>query len=164
WCEMTELAKPAIEALRSGRVRCHPAQQTNVMLSYLENIRPWCVSRQLWWGHRIPVWYCGEGHTTVAEEEPAACVECGSRELRQDDDVLDTWFSSALWPFAALGWPRDTEDLRFWYPTNLLSTAQEILYLWVARMIMTGLDFMHEIPFHDVYVHATILDEKGERM
>src|SRR5207253_6943722 len=164
WCEMTELAKPAIEALRSGRVRCHPAQQTNVMLSYLENIRPWCVSRQLWWGHRIPVWYCGEGHTTVAEEEPAACHECGSRELRQDDDVLDTWFSSALWPFATLGWPEETPDLAAFYPNDVSSTDRGIIFLWEARMVMAGLELMHEIPFHTVNIHSTINAPDGRRM
>jgi len=164
WCEMTELAQPAIEALRSGRVRCHPAQQTHVMLSYLENIRPWCVSRQLWWGHRIPVWYCADGHTTVAEVEPAACAECGSHELRQDDDVLDTWFSSALWPFATLGWPDRTPELGRFYPGDVCSTGRDINFLWVSRMIWSGLELMGDVPFTAVNYHSMILAPDGRRM
>jgi valyl-tRNA synthetase len=164
WCEMTELAKPAIEALRSGRVRCHPGQQTNVMLSYLENIRPWCISRQLWWGHRIPVWYCADGHTTVADAAPEACAECGSLELRQDDDVLDTWFSSALWPFATLGWPDRTPELERFYPGDVCSTGRDINFLWVSRMIWSGLELMGDVPFTGVNYHSMILAPDGRRM
>ncbi len=163
---MKPLAEPAIRVAQENQVRFIPERYKRIYLDWMENIRDWCISRQLWWGHRIPVWWTEDGRYSAARslEDAAERLGVPAESLRQDEDVLDTWFSSALWPHATLGWPRDTEDLRFWYPTNLLSTAQEILYLWVARMIMTGLDFMHEIPFHDVYVHATILDEKGERM
>ena len=161
---MDELVKPAIAAIRDGRVRSHPEQQTKVMLSYLENIRPWCISRQLWWGHRIPVWYCPDGHTTIAETEPAACAECGKTELTQEEDVLDTWFSSALWPFATLGWPEQTPDLETFYPGDVCSTGRDINFLWVSRMIWSGLELMGDVPFHDVNYHAMILAPDGRRM
>jgi valyl-tRNA synthetase len=164
WCEMTELVAPAIEALRSGRVRSHPPQQTNVMLSYLENIRPWCVSRQLWWGHRIPVWYCADGHTTIAELEPGACAECGATSLRQDEDVLDTWFSSALWPFATLGWPERTPELERFYPGDVCSTGRDINFLWVSRMIWAGIELMGDVPFTAVNYHSMIMAPDGRRM
>ncbi len=164
WVEMGELAKPAIDALRTGRVRCTPEQQTNVMLAYLENIRPWCISRQLWWGHRIPVWYCPGGHTTIAEVEPDACSECGSRALTQDEDVLDTWFSSALWPFATLGWPDRTPELDRFYPGDVCSTGRDINFLWVSRMIWSGLELMSDVPFTAVNYHAMILAPDGRRM
>jgi valyl-tRNA synthetase len=164
WVEMEELVKPAIAAVREGRVRSHPEQQTKVMLSYLENIRPWCISRQLWWGHRIPVWYCHEGHTTVVETEPAACAECGKTELSQEEDVLDTWFSSALWPFATLGWPEQTPDVETFHPGDVCSTGRDINFLWVSRMIWAGLELMGEEPFHDVNYHAMILAPDGRRM
>src|SRR5207253_3931508 len=164
WCDMAELAPPAIAAVRDGRVRFRPERYTKVYLDWMEAIRPWCISRQLWWGHQIPAWYCPDGHTTVAESEPEACRECGSRELRQDEDVLDTWFSSALWPFATLGWPEDTPELRAWYPTDVLSTARDILFLWVARMVMMGLEFAGDVPFTDVYVHSVIQAPDGRRM
>jgi valyl-tRNA synthetase len=130
----------------------------------MRNVRPWCISRQIWWGHRIPVWYCPDGHLTVAEETPAACAECGSRELRQDEDVLDTWFSSALYPFATLGWPDDTPELRAFYPGDVLMTARDIIFLWVGRMIFSGLELIGEDPFHDVVIHSTILNPEGKRM
>ncbi len=164
WVEMEELAAPAIAALRSGRVRSKPEQQTKVMLSYLENIRPWCISRQLWWGHRIPVWYCPDGHATVAETPPSACAECGSGELAQDEDVLDTWFSSALWPFATLGWPERTPDLERFYPGDVCSTGRDINFLWVSRMIWAGLELMGDIPFSAVNYHSMILAPDGRRM
>jgi valyl-tRNA synthetase len=164
FCEMKELAAPAIEAYRNGRVRFHPPQQGQVYLQWMENIRPWCVSRQLWWGHRIPVWYCGCGATIVAERPPDRCEACGSPELRQDEDVLDTWFSSALWPFATLGWPDDTPELRAFYPGDVNSTAREIIFLWVARMLMAGLELMGEVPFRDVIIHSTVLAPDGRRM
>ena len=164
WCEMKELVRPAIEALRSGRVRSKPEQQTNVMLSYLENIRPWCVSRQLWWGHRIPVWYCPDGHATIDESEPSACAECGSEELIQDEDVLDTWFSSALWPFATLGWPKQSPDLDRFYPGDVCSTGRDINFLWVSRMIWSGIELMGEPPFSWVNYHSMILAPDGRRM
>jgi valyl-tRNA synthetase len=164
WVEMTELVRPAIAALRDGRVRSKPEQQTNVMLSYLENIRPWCISRQLWWGHRIPVWYCPDGHTTIAESTPAACAECGSGELVQDEDVLDTWFSSALWPLATLGWPEQTPELERFYPGDVCSTGRDINFLWVSRMIWAGIELMGEIPFSAVNYHSMILAPDGRRM
>jgi valyl-tRNA synthetase len=164
WVDMTELVKPAIDALKSGRIRCHPEQQTKVMLSYLEHIRPWCISRQLWWGHRIPAWYCPDGHVTVAETTPDACGECGNTELRQDEDVLDTWFSSALWPFATLGWPEQTPDLERFYAGDVCSTGRDINFLWVSRMIWAGLELMGELPFTAVNYHAMILAPDGRRM
>jgi valyl-tRNA synthetase len=145
-------------------VRSKPEQQTKVMLSFLENIRPWCISRQLWWGHRIPVWYCPDGHTTVLETVPSACAECGSTELQQDEDVLDTWFSSALWPFATLGWPEQTPDLGRFYPGDVCSTGRDINFLWVSRMIWAGIELMGEIPFSAVNYHSMILAPDGRRM
>jgi valyl-tRNA synthetase len=164
WCEMDQLAAPAIDAVRDGRVRFYPARYADVYLSWMENIRPWCVSRQLWWGHRIPVWYCPDGHTTVAETEPDACAECGRRDLQQDEDVLDTWFSSALWPFATLGWPDETPELQTWYSNDVSSTDRGILFLWEARMIMAGLELMGAVPFHSVNIHSTINAPDGRRM
>jgi valyl-tRNA synthetase len=164
FCRMDELAGPAIDAVESERVRIVPAQWKRVYLEWMRNIRPWCISRQLWWGHRIPVWYCDACEETyVAERSPERCGACGG-ELRQEEDVLDTWFSSALWPFATLGWPDDTAELRAFYPTDFLTTAREILFLWVARMIMTGLEFAGDVPFHDVYVHSVIQARDGRRM
>jgi valyl-tRNA synthetase len=162
--DMSELAARAAEAIRDGRVRFTPEQQGQVALAWLDAIRPWNVSRQLWWGHRIPVWYCSCGATIVAETAPDRCGECGGAELRQDEDVLDTWFSSALWPFATLGWPDDTEDLRAFYPGDVNSTAREIIFLWVNRMIMAGLELMGDVPFRDVIIHTTVLAPDGRRM
>ncbi len=142
WVEMEELVEPAVAAVREERVRFTPERFARVCLDWLENIRPWCISRQIWWGHRIPVWYCPDGHVTVAEDAPAACAECGSGELRQDEDVLDTWFSSALYPFATLGWPEKTPELERYYPGDVLTTARDIIFLWVARMIFAG-DELH---------------------
>jgi valyl-tRNA synthetase len=163
---MDELATPAIEAVESERVRLVPSDPwKRVLLDWMRNLRPWCISRQLWWGHRIPVWYCDECEETfVSETSPGRCGICGEAELRQEVDVLDTWFSSQLWPFAVLGWPDDTPELRAFYPTDFLTTAREILYLWVARMIMMGLEFMGDVPFEDVYVHSVILAPDGRRM
>ena len=166
FCRMDELAKPAIEVVRDGRVTFTPERWGRVYLDWMENIRPWCVSRQLWWGHQLPVWYCDHcEETIVAEHEPegGACATCGGT-LRRDEDVLDTWFSSALWPFATLGWPDDTPELRAFYPTDVLSTARDIIYLWVARMIMTSLEFLDEIPFTDVYIHSVVQAPDGRRM
>jgi valyl-tRNA synthetase len=164
FCRMDELAQPAIEAVERERVRIVPAQWKRVYLDWMAEIRPWCISRQLWWGHRIPVWYCDAcEETIVAESAPPRCGACNG-ELRQEEDVLDTWFSSALWPFATLGWPEDTAELRAFYPTSLLTTAREILFLWVARMIMMGLQFPGQIPFEDVYVHSVIQARDGRRM
>jgi valyl-tRNA synthetase len=207
--KMEELAKPAIQVVKEGKVRFHPERFSKLYLDWMQNLRDWCISRQLWWGHRIPAWYClrcnqgadfvepmpGKGeittgfsvqdgwtnenliqpqyrhwkysekaHVIVAKEPPKNCPVCGSTKLIQDDDVLDTWFSSALWPLSTMGWPEETEDLNYFYPTDVLSTARDIIYLWVARMIMMGLEFKKEIPFRDVYIHSTILDREGKRM
>ncbi len=164
FCEMRELAAPAIEVVKEGRVRFHPPQQGEVYLDWMENIRPWCISRQLWWGHRLPVWYCDCGATIVAETAPDHCEDCGDPDLRREEDVLDTWFSSALWPFATLGWPEETPELRAFYPGQVNSTAREIIFLWVARMIMAGLELMGDIPFEDVIIHSTVLAPDGRRM
>jgi valyl-tRNA synthetase len=167
FCRMDELAAPAIEAVEKDRVRIAPAQWKRVYLEWMKEIRPWCISRQLWWGHRIPVWYCDPCEEVFVAEDPAAapqrCGACGG-ELRQEEDVLDTWFSSAIWPFATLGWPDDAPELRAFYPTSFLTTAREILFLWVARMIMTGLEFAGDVPFKDVYVHSVIQARDGRRM
>jgi len=165
FCRMEELAKPAIEVVERDEVRIVPARPwKQVYLDWMAEIRPWCISRQLWWGHRLPVWYCDACEETyVAETEPERCGACGG-ELRQEQDVLDTWFSSALWPFATLGWPEETPELRAFYPTSFLTTAREIIFLWVARMIMTGLEFAGDIPFRDVYVHSVIQARDGRRM
>jgi valyl-tRNA synthetase len=164
FCRMDELARPAIEAVESDEVRITPLQWKRVYLDWMREIRPWCISRQLWWGHRIPVWYCDACEETwVGEEPPERCGACEG-ELRQDPDVLDTWFSSAIWPFATLGWPDDTPELRAFYPTSFLTTAREILFLWVARMIMTGIEFAGDVPFRDVYVHSVIQARDGRRM
>jgi valyl-tRNA synthetase len=164
WCSMEELKKPALEALRERRVRYHPEAQHRFAVDSLETAPDWNISRQLWWGHQLPVWYCPDGHTTVAETEPEACAECGSKELTREQDVLDTWFSSALWPFATLGWPDDTPDLRAFYPGDLNTTAREIIRLWENRMIFSGLEVMGEVPFTDVIIHSTVLAPDGRRM
>jgi valyl-tRNA synthetase len=156
--DMSALAKPAIDVVRDGKVRIFPEGQHRRYLEWMENIRPWCISRQLWWGHRIPVWYRGEEETYVGVEPPEG------DGWEQDPDVLDTWFSSALWPFATLGWPDETAQLRAFYPTNVLLTARDILFLWVARMVMMGIEFLDDIPFEDVYVHSVVQAPDGRRM
>jgi valyl-tRNA synthetase len=164
---MKPLAEPALAASRSGRITFTPDRWLKVYEHWLENIRDWCISRQLWWGHRIPVWYCrapGCGETIVAREDPTACPKCGGSALEQDPDVLDTWFSSWLWPFSTFGWPDDTQDLRAFYPTHTLVTAPEILFFWVARMIMAGYEFMGDAPFSDVYLTGTVRDTQGRKM
>jgi valyl-tRNA synthetase len=164
WCRMDELKRPALEALRARRVRYHPESQHRFAIESLESAPDWNISRQLWWGHQLPVWYCPDGHVTVEETEPEACGECGSARLTRDEDVLDTWFSSALWPFATLGWPDDTPDLRAFYPGTLNTTAREIIRLWENRMIFSGLELMGEVPFTDVIIHTTVLAPDGRRM
>ena len=164
FCEMGELARPAIEAVRNGTVTFTPKSQENTFFHFMEQIRPWCVSRQLWWGHQIPVWYCPDGHVTVAPAQPSACATCGSAELERDPDVLDTWFSSGLWPFATLGWPDCNDRLDRFYPGNVNSTAREIINLWVARMLMLGIEFMGDVPFTDVVIHSVIQAADGRRM
>ena len=164
WCAMEEPRKPALEALRERRVRYHPESQHQFAIRSLEEIPDWNISRQLWWGHQLPIWYCPDGHATCAWPAPEACAECGSGKLERDPDVLDTWFSSALWPFATLGWPEDTEDLRRYYPGDVDSTAREIIRLWVNRMIWSGLELVGDVPFHDVIIHSTVLAPDGRRM
>ncbi|HEY8485253.1 MAG TPA: valine--tRNA ligase [Longimicrobiales bacterium] len=164
---MRPLAEPALAASREGRVRFTPERWTRVYEHWLENIRDWCISRQLWWGHRIPVWYCraeGCGETIVAREDPTHCPKCGGTALEQDPDVLDTWFSSWLWPFSTLGWPEETDDLRAFYPNQTLVSAYDILFFWIARMIMAGLEFRGEVPFRDVFVTGLVRDHLGRKM
>jgi valyl-tRNA synthetase len=164
WCSMEELKKPALSALEARKVVYHPESQHRFASDSLENAPDWNISRQLWWGHQLPVWYCPNGHEVVAETEPEACAECGSAELAREKDVLDTWFSAALWPFATLGWPDDTPDLRTFYPGDLNTTAREIIRLWENRMIFSGLELMGDIPFRDVIIHSTVLAPDGRRM
>ncbi len=161
---MKDLAEPAMEAVREGRVRIIPGKWEKLYFDWMENIRDWCISRQLWWGHRIPVWYCSCGEMVVTAETPRKCPQCGSTELRQDEDVLDTWFSSCLWPFAALGWPESTEDLEYFFPTDVLITAHDIIFFWVARMIMMGLHFMDDVPFSQVFINPLVNDASGQKM
>lgn len=171
---MDELSKPAIEAVKNNKIKLTPTNWRKVYLDWMGNIHDWCISRQIWWGHQIPAWYCDCGEIVVSKEwaieelegvshETRTCPKC-KKKLSRDEDVLDTWFSSALWPFAVLGWPRKTTDLKKYYPTYFLSTGRDILFLWVARMIMSGLEFMEEIPFKEVFIHPTVFNKEGRRM
>lgn len=162
---MKPLAKPAIEAVKSGKLSFHPEHWSKTYLYWMENIRDWCISRQLWWGHRIPVYYCQEcNHEMVAKDAPESCAKCGATEIRQEEDVLDTWFSSWLWPFSTFGWPIQTDELKRFYPTRSLFTASEIIFLWVARMVMAGYEFTGKLVFEDVYIHGTVRDSQGRKM
>jgi len=162
--KMKPLAEPALQASRDGTITFTPRHWQRVYEHWMENIRDWCISRQLWWGHRIPVWYCACGEEIVTREDPTSCPKCGGTELRQDPDVLDTWFSSQLWPFSVFGWPRETDDLKAFYPGHTMVTAPEILFFWVARMIMMGYEFQGAPPFTEVYLHGTVRDMKGRKM
>ena len=163
--KMEPLAKPAIEAAHTGAVNFVPERFTKIYLGWLENIRDWCISRQLWWGHRIPVWYCKDcGEVMCSTTDIDTCTKCGSKNVEQDPDVLDTWFSSGLWPFSTMGWPQKTKELETFYPTSLLVTGRDIIFFWVARMLFDALEFTGESPFHDVLIHGLVLDSQGRKM
>ncbi|MGC3999656.1 MAG: valine--tRNA ligase [Anaeromyxobacter sp.] len=164
WVRIEPLARPAIEAVEQGKTKFIPEQWTNTYMAWMRDIHDWCISRQLWWGHQIPAWYCPDGHVNVARQAPSACTTCGSTSLEQDADVLDTWFSSGLWPFSTMGWPEQTDTLRTFYPTSVMETGHDIIFFWVARMMMMGLHFMGEVPFRTVYLHPMVRDEKGQKM
>ena len=164
--KMAPLAKPALEVVKDGRVKFAPERFSKIYINWMENVHDWCISRQLWWGHQIPAWYCDDcGHVTVSRTDACECEACHSKHIHRDPDVLDTWFSSALWPFSTLGWPdKSAEDLKFWYPTSVMVTGYDIIFFWVARMIFSGLEQMQDIPFPTVFIHGLVRDDKGRKM
>ena len=163
--KMEPLAKEALRVVREGEVKFVPERFAKTYTNWMENVHDWCISRQLWWGHQIPAWYCDEcGHINVSREDPTACAKCGCTKLTREEDVLDTWFSSALWPFSTLGWPEETKDLAYWYPTSVMVTGYDIIFFWVARMIFSGMEQMKKEPFHTVFIHGLVRDDKGRKM
>jgi valyl-tRNA synthetase len=163
--KMEPLAVNAIKAVKDGVIRFVPERFSKVYINWMENVHDWCISRQLWWGHQIPAWYCQDcGHINVSRNTPEKCEKCGGTSLKQEEDVLDTWFSSALWPFSTLGWPEKTPDLEYFYPTSVLVTAYDIIFFWVARMIFSGLEHTGQKPFHTVFIHGLVRGRQGRKM